>query len=99
MFFAFFDARLRRSLRIFVALLIILAFAGILLATHYYVSRKRAAQQNAVAPSGNTSSPFVGREVTVTVSANMRREPSMSSNPPLRLIDKGTRVRILSVND
>src|SRR5947209_3976309 len=93
------DRRGRRSLRIFVALLIILAFAGILLATHYYVSRKRAAQQNAVAPSGNTSSPFVGREVTVTVSAYLRREPSMSSNPPLRLVDKGTRVRILSVSD
>ncbi|HKC63743.1 MAG TPA: protein kinase [Pyrinomonadaceae bacterium] len=92
------DRRGRRTLRIFVALLIILAFAGILLATHYYVSRKRAAQASAVTPSGNTSSPFVGREVNVTTQANMRRDPSMSS-PTLRTVDKGTRVRILSVND
>ncbi|MDQ3817712.1 MAG: protein kinase [Acidobacteriota bacterium] len=92
------DRRGRRMLRIFVALLIILAFAGILLATHYYVSRKRAAQASPVAPSGNTSSPFVGREVNVTTQANLRREPSMGS-PTLRTVDRGTRVRILSVND
>jgi len=93
------DRRGRRTLRIFVALLIILAFAGILLATHYYVSRKRAAQQqSAITPSGNTSSPFVGREVNVTTQANLRRDPSMSS-PTLRTVDRGARVRILSVND
>ena len=92
------DRRGRRMLRIFVALLIILVFAGILLATHYYVSQKRAAQASAIAPSGNTSSPFVGREVTVTTQANLRRDPSMSS-PTLRTVDRGARVRILSVND
>jgi serine/threonine protein kinase len=91
------ERRGRRSLRVFVALLIILGFAGILLATHYYVSKRRA--QTASAPTGNTSSPYVGREVTVATRANLRREPSMSSSPPLRAVDRGSRVRILSVND
>jgi serine/threonine protein kinase len=87
----------RRSLRALMALLIILGFAGILLATHYYVSRQRA--QNGSAPTGNTSSPYVGREVSVTTRAYLRREPSMSSSPPLRTVDRGSKVRILSVND
>lgn len=92
------EARGRRSLRVFVALLIILGFAGILLATHYYV-RKYRATQNTSAPTGNTSSPYVGREVAVTTRAYLRREPSMSSSPPLRTVERGSKVRILSVND
>jgi serine/threonine-protein kinase len=87
----------RRSVRALIAFLIILGFAGILLATHYYVSRQRATVTPA--PTGNTSSPDVGREVVVTREANLRREPSMTSNPPLRIVKKGARVRILSVND
>jgi serine/threonine protein kinase len=87
----------RRSVRALIAFLIILGFAGILLATHYYVSRQRAAVTTA--PTGNTSSPDVGREAVVAREANLRREPSMSSNPPLRKIKKGSRVKILSVND
>jgi hypothetical protein len=85
-----------RWLRILVALSIILAFAGILLATHYYVSRQRA--QDTIV-TGNTTSPFVGREGFVMRTANLRREPSQSSNPPLRTVERGSRVRILSVSD
>jgi serine/threonine protein kinase len=85
-----------RGFRALVALLIIIVFAGILLATHYYVSKRRAVS---TVPPGNTSAPDVGREVLVTQTANLRREPSRSSNPPLRTVQKGARVRILSVND
>lgn len=85
-----------RSLRALIAFLIILGFAGILLATHYYVSRQRTVMP---APTGNTSSPDVGREAVVMREANLRREPSMTSNPPLRKVKKGSRVRILSVNE
>jgi hypothetical protein len=88
--------RQRRSFRALVALLIIVAFAGILLATHYYVSRHRALNPP---PAGNTNSPYVGREVTVSTTAFLRKDPTMSSNPPLRQIERGARVRILSVND
>jgi serine/threonine protein kinase len=86
-----------RATRALIALLIIIAFAGILLATHYYVSRQRAAVSTA--PSGSTSNPDVGREVFVTQTANLRREPSRNSNPPLRTVQRGSRVRILSVSD
>lgn len=88
--------RQRRSFRALIALLIIVAFAGILLATHYYVSRRRALDPP---PSGNTNSPYVGREVTVSTPAYLRKDPSMNSNPPLRQVERGARVRILSVND
>ncbi len=85
-----------RGVRALIALLIILVFAGILLATHFYVSRQRAVS---IAPSGSTSAPEVGREAAVLRTANLRRQPSSGSNPPLRTVQKGARVRILSVND
>lgn len=85
----------RRGVRALVASLIIIAFAGILVATHYYVSRQRTLTS---APSGNTSAPEVGREGAANKPANLRREPSLTSNPPLRVVKKGARVRVLSVN-
>jgi serine/threonine protein kinase len=88
----------RRSFRALVAILIIVAFAGILLATHYYVTRRRAQQQQSAAPTGNTNSPYVGREVTVIGPANLRPNPSMN-NAPMRSVENGAKVRILSVND
>ncbi|HWT03432.1 MAG TPA: serine/threonine-protein kinase [Pyrinomonadaceae bacterium] len=89
----------RRWLRALVALLIIVAFAGVLLATHYYVSRRRAQQQQTGTTVGNTTSPEVGREGVVRTPANLRRDPDRASNPPLRVVQRGARVRILSVND
>ncbi len=90
----------KRWLRALVALLIIVAFAGVLLATHFYVSRRRAEQQQqSGATVGNTTSPEVGREGVVKIAANLRREPDRASNPPLRTLQRGARVRILSVSD
>ena len=90
----------KRWLRALVALLIIVAFAGVLLATHFYVSRRRAQQQQQTGTTvGNTAAPEVGREGVVKVSANLRREPDRASNPPLRVVPAGARVRILSVSD
>ncbi len=89
----------RRWLRALVALLIIVAFAGVLLATHFYVSRRRAQPPQQGAAVGNTSSPEVGREGVVKLPANLRRDPDRASNPPLRTVQRGARVRILSVSD
>jgi len=90
----------KRWLRALVALLIIVAFAGVLLATHFYVSRRRAQQQQQQGTTvGNTASPEVGREGVVRLPANLRREPDRASNPPLRTVQRGARVRILSVSD
>jgi serine/threonine protein kinase len=85
----------RRSFRVLIACLIILIFAGILLATHYYVSRQRALS---ITPSGNTSSPLVGKEGAVNRPTNLRRDPNKNSDS-LSVLQKGARVRILSVND
>jgi hypothetical protein len=84
-----------RGFRALVALLIIMVFAGILLATHYYVSRQRAVR---IVPSGSTSDPAVGREGLVNKTANLRSEPSRSG-ASLRTLQTGSRVRILSVSD
>ncbi len=90
----------RRWLRALVALLIIVAFAGVLLATHFYVSRRRAQQQQQSGTTvGNTAAQEVGREGVVKTAANLRRDPDMSSNPPIRTVQRGARVRILSVSD
>ena len=75
--------------------MIIIIFAGILLATHYYVSRQRALS---ITPSGNTSSPLVGKEGVVNRPTNLRHDPNKNSDS-LSVLQKGARVRILSVND
>lgn len=86
----------RRGFRALVASLIIIAFAGILLATHFYVTRQRAL---ITSPAGDTSSADVGREGVANKDANLRRDPSLGSNPPLRVVRRGARVRVLSVNE
>jgi hypothetical protein len=90
----------RRWLRALVALLIIVMFAGVLLATHFYVSRRRAQQQQQQGTTvGNTFAPEVGREGVIRQNTFLRRDPDMSSNPPIRTVQRGARVRILSVSD
>jgi len=85
-----------RGFRVLKAFLIILAFAGVLLATHFYVSRQRAL--SGIAPTGNTSDPAVGREGVVKMDARLRAEPSMSG-ATRRTLPKGSRVRVVSVSD
>jgi serine/threonine protein kinase len=81
-----------RAYRALVALLIIMAFAGILLATHYYVSRQRA-----VAPQGPTeSSAEVGLEGVLRTDVRLRPDPS-TNNRPLGIVTQGSRARVLSV--
>jgi serine/threonine protein kinase len=84
-----------RGLRALVAVLIIIAFAGMLLATHYYVSKRRAennSQQAANSPS------MVGREGKTTTDVNLRSEPSKNS-ASLGVAEQGARVRVLNVNN
>lgn len=85
----------RRSVRALVAVLIILAFAGILLATHYYVSRQRAITSST--QPGNNSSPDVGREGVVTTDVKVRSDPS-TSNRSIGIVTQGSRARVLSID-
>jgi serine/threonine protein kinase len=84
----------RRSVRALIAFLIILAFAGILLATHFYVSRQRALT---AAPAGNAASPDVGREGVITTDVKLRPDPSMN-NRSIGIVTQGSRARVLSID-
>jgi hypothetical protein len=81
-----------RAFRALVALLIIMAFAGILLATHYYVSRQRAAAPQTPAES----SAEVGLEGVLRTDVRLRPDPS-TNNRPLGIVTQGSRARVLNV--
>jgi serine/threonine protein kinase len=86
----------RRGWRALVAAMIIIAFAGMLLATHFYVSRRRA-QATAGQQSGNPPS-LVGREGKTTTDVNLRPEPN-TNNYPVGLAEQNSRVRVLNVSN
>jgi serine/threonine protein kinase len=83
-----------RGVRALVALLIIMAFAGILLATHYYVSRQRASTP---APSNETSTE-IGREGILRTDVRLRSDPSMN-NRSIGIVTRGSRARVLSATN
>jgi serine/threonine protein kinase len=83
-----------RGFRALMALLIIVVFAGILLATHYYVSRQRAGSP----PSASEPSSEVGLEGTVQTDVRLRPDPSVN-NRPVGIVTKGSQVRVLSVKN
>jgi serine/threonine protein kinase len=85
-----------RLFRALVALAIIMAFAGILLATHYYVSRQRAS--TGTTTTGGDSSEEVGLEGVVKTDVRLRPDPS-TSNRALGIVTSGSRVRIISAKN
>jgi serine/threonine protein kinase len=84
-----------RTTRALVALLIILAFAGILLATHYYVSRQRATSS---APPVSDPSTEIGREGIIKTDVRLRPDPSMN-NRSLGIVTNGSRVRVVGARN
>jgi serine/threonine protein kinase len=86
----------RRGWRALVAAMIIIAFAGMLLATHFYV-RSRRAQTPTPQQGGNSPSP-VGREGKTTTDVNLRPEPNTNNNP-VGLAEQNSRVRVLNVSN
>lgn len=83
----------RRSVRALIAFLIILAFAGILLATHFYVSRQRAINT----PTARETSSEVGHEGAITTDVKLRPDPSMN-NRSIGIVTQGSRARVLTVD-
>ena len=78
-----------------VAAILILAFVGMLLATHKYVT----SQWNPFARVGQVSDVFViGREGVTTTDVNLRPSAS-AANPPVGLAENGSRVKILATED
>ncbi len=83
------SARLRA---IIVSVILIIAFAGMLLATRNYI-RNRWAQQPTVA----RPTSFIGREAVTTTDLNLRAGPS-PTNDRVGLAETGSRVRVLSIS-
>jgi uncharacterized protein YgiM (DUF1202 family) len=84
-----------RSRRLLVAAFLILAFSGMLLATHRYVT----SHWNPLIDIPALANTFiVGREGVTTTDVNLRADAS-TDNQPVGLAENGSRVRVLSVNN
>jgi serine/threonine protein kinase len=85
----------RRARPFLVASLLILAFAGMLLATHKYVT----SHWNPFVGLPMFGDIFViGREGVTTTDVNLRSDAS-TTNPPVGLAENGSRVKVLASND
>ncbi len=77
-----------------VAIILVLAFSGMLLATHKYVTSR----WNPIAAIPGVGDLFVvGREGTTTTDVNLRPDAS-TANAPIGLAESGSRVKILSID-
>jgi hypothetical protein len=87
-------AQHRRSRPFLVASLLIVGFAGMLLATHKYVT----SHWNPFVSIPQMGNVFViGREGVTTTDVNLRPDAS-TANPPVGVAEVGSRVKILSAN-
>lgn len=85
----------RRARPFLVAVLLIAAFSGMLMATHKYVTSR----WNPFAGISQLSDFFVvGSEGVTTTDVRLRPDPS-TSNPSIGLAENGSRVKVLSTTD
>jgi serine/threonine protein kinase len=85
----------RRARPFVVAAILIIAFTGMLLATHRYVT----SQWNPFVGVTKVSDVFViGREGVTTTDVRLRPDAS-TNNPPIGLAENGSRVKILATTD
>jgi serine/threonine protein kinase len=81
--------------RALVAILLIAAFAGMLLATRYYFQSRWPSRTNPPVPAQTI---IVGRQGTIVQSdVKLRPDPS-TDNPEVGVVELGSRVRVLSVS-
>ena len=84
----------RRGSRALVALALILAFSGMLLATHKYVT----SHWNPLATIPQLGETFIiGREGVTTTDVNLRQEAS-TANAPIGIAEVGSRVKVLGTD-
>lgn len=84
-----------RRKRFLVAAILVLAFSGMLWATHHYIATHTTAPVD-IPALGNIF--VVGKEGLTTTDLNLRSDPS-TENQPIGLAENGSRVRVLSVNN
>jgi hypothetical protein len=87
-------SRMRRAL---VAAGLILAFSGMLLATHKYVTTHW--NPLAAIPASSSDPVVIGREGITTTDLNLRSVASSNSNVPIGLAESGSKVRVLNVDN
>lgn len=87
-------SRMRRAL---VAAGLILAFSGMLLATHKYVTT----HWNPLAsiPATRPDTTVIGREGVTTTDLNLRPVASARENVPIGLAESGSKVKVISVDN
>ena len=85
-----------RTRRALVAAGLILAFSGMLLATHKYVTTRWNPLATIPRPAADTV--VVGREGVTTTDVNLRPIASAVSNTPIGLAESGSKVRVLSTD-
>jgi serine/threonine protein kinase len=83
-----------RKRRALVALGLILAFSGMLLATHKYVTT----HWNPLSRVQNVEPVVIGREGVTTTDVNLRPVASSANNQPIGLAESGSKVKVLSLN-
>lgn len=89
------DSRVRRYL---VALALILAFAGMLFATHSYIRSRWGTTANNTATTNTTPPSLVGHEGIINTDVNLHSGPGKRS-PLIGLAERNSRVKVLSVSD
>lgn len=85
----------RRARPFLVAAILIVAFAGMLLATHRYVTSR---WNPFVGVTKITEVFVIGREGVTTTDVRLRSDAS-TNNPPVGLAENGSRVKILATED
>ena len=89
-----------RFARLGVAVLLVLAFAGMLLATHnYFRGRWPLWGGRGTSSPPATSQRDVGRAGVVNKRAYIRNAPSIKDDTIITIVEKGSQIRVLSVSD
>jgi serine/threonine protein kinase len=87
-----------RGFRALVAILLILAFAGMLLATHRYFRSRWGSSTSSSSTSASASS-LIGRQGTIiNADVYLRSKPDRTSDA-IGIAEKGSTVQVLSIND
>jgi hypothetical protein len=88
-----------RVTRLVVAVCLVLAFAGMLLATHNYFRGRWPLWRTTTQTTTTVSQNDVGKEGVVKVRAYIRNAPNGSNDSIITTVEKGARIKVLRVSD
>jgi serine/threonine protein kinase len=88
-----------RLTRLLVAVCLVLAFAGMLLATHNYFRGRWPLWRTAPQTTTTSSQNDVGKEGVVKTRAYIRNAPNGNNDSIITTVERGARVKVLRVSD